>query len=492
MDKAVLFRAWSKLPTVTLVILVALLVSVIVSRPGFSLPTVVLFGAVALLVLWHLKDAAIPVITLERICGWLVWITAFFGAALFPIDLGPFTLFPFRIFLLLLWALFITRTLIGGKVVLPASIAGIKRYLQFLSFWLFYATLSLGWAVDKVAALRHIVFLLMGCSVVFFTVYYFHEWRDLRRLFWTWVGAFAVLLVIGLWEHLTGRHLPGSGYYEERLFLLKEYVRQQVMWRPTGVFKNPNDYATFLVLSIPFALSSFRYLRSKLVRLAALGSMILAFYFVLIVGSRANMVAVLLELTFVWLFLTRINQKIKVTIASLACLGLILVLSPVPIQHFFSGLTGQLGSIVEQAKLGTESVGVRINLARNGLLYLYSTAGFGVGSGNAEYWMANFARYDTAGILNLHNWWLEVLIDYGVFIFAGYIVMYFGLIRRLWCSWHKTIKCEERMIVEALLVSLVGFAVASISSSSIMAFMPHWLLFAFAIALSAQRGLRRA
>jgi hypothetical protein len=37
------------------------------------------------------------------------------------------------------------------------------------------------------------------------------------------------------------------------------------------------------------------------------------------------------------------------------------------------------------------------------------------------------------------------------------------------------------MVCEALLVSLVGFLFASISSSSIMAFKPQWLLFAFAL-----------
>ena len=37
------------------------------------------------------------------------------------------------------------------------------------------------------------------------------------------------------------------------------------------------------------------------------------------------------------------------------------------------------------------------------------------------------------------------------------------------------------MICKALLVSLVGFFFASVSSSSIMAFNPQWLLFAFAL-----------
>ena len=53
------------------------------------------------------------------------------------------------------------------------------------------------------------------------------------------------------------------------------------------------------------------------------------------------------------------------------------------------------------------------------LLFLYSAIGFGVG--NAEYYMANFAKYYTAGIINPHNWWLEILVDYGILVFVGYI-----------------------------------------------------------------------
>jgi teichuronic acid biosynthesis protein TuaE len=433
------------------------------------------------------RFTAIPVLALERFCCWLVFVTGFFGVALFPIDVGPFTLFPFRIFLLVIWILFIIRILVSGKVILPLN--EIRLYLLFLGLWLVYAILSLGWTAEKVEALRHILFLFMGGSVIFFTTYYFHEERDLKRLFWLWVGAFAVLLLIGLWEHLTGRHLPVSGYHEEKLSLLRDYVRVQVMYWPTGVFKNPNDYATFLALSIPFTLGVFRYVKSVTIRLAGLSSAVLAFYFIVITGSRANMLTVLLELTVILVFLTSINQKAKVIIAGVACVATALFFLPAPFWKFFSGFIGQLGSILEQAEFSTGSAAIRMNLMRNGLLFLYSTAGFGVGAGNAEYWMANFARYDTAGILNPHNWWLEILINYGIFIFVGYIAFYVRLLFNLWRGWCRAKDRTERMIVEAIMVALVGFAIASISSSSIMAFHPQWLL--FALGLSVLKCIRK-
>jgi teichuronic acid biosynthesis protein TuaE len=74
------------------------------------------------------------------------------------------------------------------------------------------------------------------------------------------------------------------------------------------------------------------------------------------------------------------------------------------------------------------------------------------------------------------------LINYGVFIFIGYVVVYIEIIRKLWHSWHEAAGREERIIAESLLLALIGFFAASISSSSIMAFTPNWMLFAFALA----------
>ena len=114
---------------------------------------------------------------------------------------------------------------------------------------------------------------------------------------------------------------------------------------------------------------------------------------------------------------------------------------------------------------------LRISIVQNGVSLLYSTAGFDVGAGNAEYYM----------VTSPHNWWLEILINYGIFIFIGYAIFYISIIRNLWKLYHEKQTKGEKMICEPLLVSLVGFFFASISSSSIMAFKPQWLLFAFAL-----------
>ncbi len=450
-------------------VLMASLIGILVVSPRFSFPVLGLGAGVVALLFWLVQYARIPVFCVERLCCYLAFITGFLGVALFPIDLGPFTLFPFRIFLGLLWGLFAVRVLTQGRLILPIS--RVKIYMAFLSVWTVYAVMSMAWVASIGDAIRHLIFLLMGVSMIFFAATYFREERDLQRLYWIWFGIFCGLILLGYWEHLSGQHLPVSGYYGETRVLL--------MFRPTGVFKNPNDYATFLVLSIPFALGTLRYARRRLARPIGLSLSFAAFYLIVVTGSRANLLAVLLEMAFVVLFLTNIRQKIKAALA-VAGLAMMLFLPAGPIREFCSEVAGSLSSIAGEAELGTGSVAIRANLARSGLSFLYSTGGFGVGAGNAEYWMANFAPYETAGILNPHNWWLELLINYGILIFTGYIMFYIGLVRALWRIWKQT-AWGKRRICETLLLSLVGFSIASISPSSVMAFAPQWLLFAFAL-----------
>ena len=430
-------------------------------------------GLFMLAILLYSYVRPIKIENIQKILLYITIIAGFIGPAFLIFPFGPIHIFPYRILLPLLWFVLVIQILVSrGKLAISHIKA--RPYLQFLGLWLAYAILSMSWAFSKGDAVKDIIFLFMSVSVIFFTVYYLNDYKDIDRLYRLWFIVFGALLILGIWEHLTWQHLPVSGYYLES--------RPYLQYLPTGVFHNPNDYATYLALSIPFAVGLVRYTKSIFIRLIGLVTIVTAFYFVVIVGSRANILAVLLEIAFFVLFMTNIKQKFKLIIILIMCSAVVLLFLPGPLQLFFSKLGGELMSLSGSAGLRSGSVGIRINLIRNGLMFLYSTFGFGVGAGNAEYWMSNFPIYNTLGILNPHNWWLEILVNYGILLFFGYIAMYIGIMKNLFHIWRKASNHKERMIAESLLLSLIGFLFASISSSSIMAFNPQWLLFAFALA----------
>lgn len=472
--------------TLLAVLLVGLIMTFVIVRPGYPLLKIGLWATVACLFLLLLKSVEISAISLEKFFFWLAFAAGFFGVALFPIDVGPFMLFPFRIFLSVLWMLFVMRVLVEGVVTIPLFM--IKRYLIFLIFWNIYAIFTIVWSASKIEAIRNIVFLFMGSSLIFFATNYLQTMKDIQRLYWIWIGALFVLVLLGLWEHFTGHHLPVSGYSEERLSYLALYKVKLVQNIPTAVFTNPNDYATFLALALPFALVMIRYDNRMWIRILASILAISALYLIIITDSRANVLAFLLEVSFLGLFLTKLNKKIKLVLIGALAINLITPTLNVQISETIQRAASQIRTIQTDMELVGSSTEIRLSLAKNCLEFLYSTAGFGVGAGNVEYWMANFARHDTSGILNPHNWWLEILSNYGILIFFGYIVTYLCLLHRLWKFWHVSKDRRERMIAEALLLALIGFSIASLSSSSIMAFDPQWLLFAFIFAFIGYYG----
>ncbi len=413
----------------------------------------------------------LQIFSLERTFLYLTIIAGFIGPAFFLIPIGPIHLFPYRILLASLWALF-AMSLLFRHGRLPASHIKIKPYLQFLTFWLLYALLSLAWAANKVEAAREIIFLFIGVSTIFFTVYYFSNMRDLERFYYLWLLILVAFIPIGLWENLTGNHLSVSGLIE---------APQSVIFMPSVVFVGPNEFATFLALSIPLVVGFLRYRRGFFVQAFGFVILVVSLYLLIATGSRANYIAVILEFAFLFIVLLKSLQRLKaIILTGLLILG-IFIAFPQLSQQACNTMSSQLASITGQWELSYGSTGVRINLIKNSLIFLVRTGGFGVGAGNAEYWMENFQVYPTYGITNPHNWWVEVLVQYGVLIFTGYLLLYLSLIFKLYAIYCRLSNKTERMICEGLLVGVVGFFFASISSSSIMALTPHWLLFAFAL-----------
>jgi len=424
---------------------------------------------------------SINISTLQRFLLYLTIIAGFIGSAFLAIPVGPIHIFPYRVLLLLLWLIFVTGILLQGRV--DISHIKVKSYLQLLALWFVYAVVSLTWAASKADAIRAIIFLAMAASVIFFVVYYFSNAKNLKRFYYLWLLILAALIPIGLWENLTGNHLSVSGLIG---------APQADIFMPSTVFHNPNDFATYLALSVPFVLALIRYHRRAFARCVGLVLLGVSLYLLSVTYSRANYLAVILEVLFLFVFLFKLKAKFRAIILGGLLILAIIIALPGPMKSITSTISEQIESVTSPWSLTYGSTGVRINLIKNSLVFLGRTAGFGVGAGNAEYWMKNFQIYNTYGITNPHNWWDEILVDYGIFIFMGYILFYLRLIAGLYRIHRRLGDRTEKMICEALLVALVGFSLASISSSSIMDLRPQWFLFAFVLAFLNYQRIKQA
>lgn len=400
----------------------------------------------------HLRDPFI--FQVETILCYLVVFTGFFGVALLPLDIGPFKLFPYRVFYILLLLLFGIRIVFTEKM----NIFGgrIKWFLVFLVFWLGYSVISLAWAMSRMDALKDIIFLFMGISLIFFICCYFQDKKELSRLYYLCFAAFACLVIIGFWETMTGSHLSSSMFFGYPSCFI-----------PTSVFYNQNDFASFLALYIPFGIGLIFYTRRLILRVLGITSVLGAVYLIIITNCVSGLLAVILEV--VVLFVLYVISKRKTCWLT----ALIPVVCAIVIWKY---------PLIHQYILQMASVGERANLIRNGLHFLSSTFGFGVGAGNIEYWMAYFAKYDTAEVLNIHNWWAEVLVGYGIYVFAGYVLFYLGIIYKLVRVRFSTAGQLERLFCETLILSLCGFFFACNGPSSFLNINAQWYIFGIALA----------
>ena len=412
--------------------------------------------------------------TINKFLLYLVIITGFLGSWLFPIKIANFNLFLFRLLIIGSWVFFFLYVFLEDNGNIIISHIKVRKSLLFLLIWFIYALLSILWAIDKSLAIRDLTFLFIALSVIFLSVFFIKTDKDLIRLYGAWLFALFILIGVGYWEFFSGNHLPTSRYFHA--------VHMRKVFIPTGTFYNPNDYATFLSISFPLLMVQLSFHKKTFLRVLIFFVLVLIAFLVFRTDSRANILALVFETAMFFIIGIKWNNKLIVIFGLIAALLLTNFISATFVEGLFHEVQGTITSIIRQYQNRTGSLAIRMNLFANGFWFLYQTYGFGVGSGNAEYWMATDPKYNTQGFLNLHNWWIEILTNYGLLIFIGYIFLLIiittNLVRNLKYQDRKKIVTYFPM---AFLISWGGFLFASLSSSSLMSQKHHWFLLAISL-----------
>jgi teichuronic acid biosynthesis protein TuaE len=468
-------------------LIAALLISIllawgIVSILSLTSPLLLLGGAalslfilpVLIFVAWKLWKR----FGLNRLMLYAFIISSFIGPGLISLKVGPISLFPYRLFLPVALFIFLHSWYRSKRISLYGK-EPVKPVLIFLLTWVAFAVLSLLWVQSLSDGLKDIFFLVSGIFFIFLFTFLFNKREDYIELLYAWVLVMGFMVAIGYWNYLTKQQLPVS-----RLSTMGAYVQH----RPTAVFANENDYASYLALSFFFAFAIFhRYkpgvfrIKALFIRLAA-GFLVLSAIFQIYVSeSRANLLSLFLGLVFWFLFFTKQKEKrYLVTLGLLGFVGAYILLN-----DLMNGILQKVGSQIISAFSASENVvastDIRINLLKNAFIFIADSFGLGIGAGNIEYYMKNFAVLPTDEIVNIHNWWAEIFVHYGIIIFIGYLLLYLWMIVSLFNLYRESENWIDRMTTQAVSTSLVAFSLASISPSSFMTLNYSWILVAFAI-----------
>ena len=414
----------------------------------------------------------------------LIWFLGFFAVFFGPYMPVPnnhsLSLYSFIIFLNLLFV--IVMLLFHSFRVVPLRS---NKYFIFLFIWFFWSLLSYTWALNKASAGYTNEFLFLQTNCIFFTALY----MECKEKFIQWIltgmaAVFVIYTIVGIWEIVTMQHLSQSAALFYKLSIKRS---------PTAFFHNPNDFSAVIATYLPFVIGAFVF-KKKLVSWLSLGAIVGCLVLVVQAKSRGGFLAVLIG-ALVWALLTGLaSWKQKLSIAqirkSILVVGMILLLllffsngSMMKLVHRvlpedFFNMDQDLHAISPQ--LETNSSGNREILIYYGFRILNKRPLIGVGVGNTETYMTPW-KEQTGGMTNMHNWWIELLVNYGYPFGILFILFYLGLIWELLkIFWREK---SQGTLIPAMIAmsSLSSFFLSSISPSSIKNFNAIWSTFGIAL-----------
>lgn len=376
-----------------------------------------------------------------------------------------FNLTLLRIILLGLFFILIAKQ-IESKNLIVSSSRYINSVLLFFIVWIVYGILQITWVIDRTSAIRQVYYL----SLFFVLIYIILILLDSKHIF-TKLNKFlyymtTFFIIFGVMELNFDIHFPNSRVIDqpELYYNIK---------RTTAVFYNENDFSFYLTLITPMFLLNILYKKSikKLLNILLVG---MIFYIIIANDSKLCLIALLIEII-VLMFL--IGRKKTASFF----LAVVIVCSLLFLQQSY--LQNSYDLVKQQLYNQSGSASIRAELFFTGLELLKRSYFLGVGPGNFE---ANIYAITYGkgidGIVNAHNWWMELLVNYGLIGFLIYLLIFFYMLIHL----NKIRKSGERIYSfygTYFFISYIGFIISSASSSSIFYNWYQWLHFALAISL---------
>lgn len=396
------------------------------------------------------------------------------------VDIGFISIFPFRVVLLFC---IIYNLMLSAKVPFNTAKIKTKAILCFFTFWAYYSMFSVLWSVDKVSSIKYNIFLLSGIFIIYIIVNTFVTVDDYKAVTTIWVYASTVVVAWGLWNNLNGFNLINL---ELLNIEQSSALKGTYFYPPKGPYNNQNEYATMLSMSLPIMISFYALTKNNIKKLFVILLFLTSIYLIAMTYSRANVLALLLGLTVSLIIYAKLKLHIRSILAitaSAVVTGFVFNEKALYAYNLvINSLQSMVSSLYYNEYLEGSSIDIRYNLIKNGISFIKDSYGFGVGAGNAEYYMLHNYIYSTQGVINPHSWVVEIAINYG-FLVAVYFGVYLTILFYLFKQSLQTSNLVLANLSKSYFISLIIFLVGSFSSSSVVNFIPGWLIIALSIGL---------
>lgn len=397
---------------------------------------------------------------MKKILYFLIF-SSFLGAKVFSIEMAGFQMSLFRLSFIFLMLL----TLVQKKQNFLIYKRNNRYSILFMSFWVLYSIVSLIWSIDLSGWFRILYFLFIGIGLMIVFNNLLKTKSDIIQAFHTFQWGLIVQSIIGWYEVFTKDY----HFIEVNEAFIRIYINSSSRI-PIAMTGNPNNFATLMFIGIFASYICSKTSENKLLKWFHIFALISDILLVFLTTSRANILGVVVAVV----FLLFISKKTRLFFS----LYFITVILMAP--HIISMLSEK---IVFSSAAVLNSNSIRLNLIKNGFAFLVDTCGIGVGNGQIGAWMkSSKAIHFTEGISDMHNWWMEILAAYGIVIFIGYLIFYFLIFKRCYVNYKITVDLKDKAMSISICTILVGYTIASISSSSNMINESIWVFWAICVA----------
>lgn len=358
---------------------------------------------------------------------------------------------PVRIFIII----FIPATIIF--FIKNSSITSRYKYeIATFYIWITYGLFSLIWVINIQESLKEVLYLTLYFFGFFLVVYFSSKANNPKdSIIKGWLLLFLLTIPIALVEIILDIHLP-SAYHEENM-IMNLGDGQFLQRRFASVtFGNLNGYNTILVYVTPFVIGNL--LKNNSSSSNKIGALFLALILSYLVISN-NSRAAFLCLSIILLVLLGYSYKSFKTFFGIIFTIIIVAAYFV---YFKSDLFAPI--LYRMQSQGFED-NSRITLINSGLDALYNSFFIGIGAGNFSPIMEKIYGLNNS---SAHNFFLEVLVQYGLIIFILFLGIFSKIIKK---NKHNKIKHQHLIVVSSLII----YPFTSIINSGYILDFSTWL-----------------
>lgn len=263
-------------------------------------------------------------------------------------------------------------------------------------------------------------FMLILLILILIVVSSYRPITFIRLVYLASLTMFCVMIGVASWEIITGKHLATSAINHDPYYL------QNV---PTTFFTNQNDFMAVmdLILLLVFNYHKFFKLKKRFIEFLLFSLIILL---CIITGSRTNIAISIITICLFWLNKRNFLQFFT----GLICFYFLIILVDTNyLENFLSKYNFDYQMIIDSIQFfgGDESSKVRVNLYLDAIQSISNNYGLGEGLNNSSLYFNQLNDSKLEGIINPHNYLLEILINSGLFLFTIYLCIIIKIVLEL-------------------------------------------------------------